>query len=141
MSARRGRNGAKVLSDELLQLFPDLPGKFRALAGNLSGGERQMLAFACALTVPPKVLMLDEPSAGLSPKYMADIVATVSRVNANGVSVLMVEQNAIEALRISDVCVVMANGRVRMTAPAPQVAAMDDLHSLYLGDPKEDAAV
>jgi|SRR5688500_4493019 branched-chain amino acid transport system ATP-binding protein len=141
MSARRGRNGAKVLSDELLQLFPDLPAKFRALAGNLSGGERQMLAFACALTVPPKVLMLDEPSAGLSPKYMADIFATVSRVNANGVSVLMVEQNAIEALRISDVCVVMANGRVRMTAPAAQVAAMDDLHSLYLGDPKEDAAV
>ena len=140
MSARRGRYGAKVLSDELLQLFPDLPGKFRALAGNLSGGERQMLAFACALTVPPKVLMLDEPSAGLSPKYMADIFATVSRVNANGVSVLMVEQNAIEALRISDVCVVMANGRVRMTAPASQVARMEDLHSLYLGDPKEDAA-
>ncbi len=141
MSTRRSRNGAKVLSDELLQLFPDLPGKFRALAGNLSGGERQMLAFACALTVPPKVLMLDEPSAGLSPKYMADIFATVSRVNANGVSVLMIEQNAIEALRISDVCVVMANGRVRMTAPASQVAAMEDLHSLYLGDPREDAAV
>jgi ABC-type branched-subunit amino acid transport system ATPase component len=139
MSARRGR-AAKVLSDELLELFPDLPGKFRALAGNLSGGERQMLAFACALTVPPKVLMLDEPSAGLSPKYMADIFATVSRVNANGVSVLMVEQNAIEALRISDTCVVMANGRVRMTASASEVAGMEDLHSLYLGDPREEPA-
>ena len=138
MSARRSRN-ASVLSDELLQLFPDLPGKFRALAGNLSGGERQMVAFACALTIQPKVLMLDEPSAGLSPKYMADIFTTVSRVNRQGVSVLMVEQNAIEALRISDVCVVMANGRVRMTAPASEVAGMADLHSLYLGDPREDA--
>jgi ABC-type branched-subunit amino acid transport system ATPase component len=139
MSARRGKNRGKVLSDDLLALFPDLPGKFRALAGNLSGGERQMLAFACALTVQPKVLMLDEPSAGLSPKYMADIFSTVSRVNASGVSVLMVEQNAIEALRISDTCVVMANGRVRMTAAAAEVAGMKDLHSLYLGDTREDA--
>jgi ABC-type branched-subunit amino acid transport system ATPase component len=136
MSRKRAKT---VLNDELIALFPELPGKFRALAGNLSGGQRQMLAFACALTVQPKVLMLDEPSAGLSPKYMADIFQTVSRVNASGVSILMVEQNAIEALRISDTCVVMANGRVRMTAPASQVADMSDLHSLYLGDTREDA--
>jgi len=124
----------KVLDDELLALFPELPEKFRALAGNLSGGQRQMLAFACALTVQPKVLMLDEPSAGLSPKYMADIFATVKKVNARGVSVFMIEQNATEALRISDTCIVMANGRVRMTAPASQVLDRDDLHSLYLGE-------
>ena len=124
----------KVLDDELLALFPELPEKFRALAGNLSGGQRQMLAFACALTVQPKVLMLDEPSAGLSPKYMADIFATVKKVNARGVSVFMIEQNATEALRISDTCIVMANGRVRMTAPASQVLDRDDLHSFYLGE-------
>jgi ABC-type branched-subunit amino acid transport system ATPase component len=127
----------KVLDDELLALFPELPGKFRALAGNLSGGQRQMLAFACALTVQPKVLMLDEPSAGLSPKYMADIFATVKKVNARGVSVFMIEQNATEALRISDTCIVMANGRVRMSAPASQVLDRGDLHSLYLGDTHE----
>ena len=137
MSRKRAK---AVLDDELIALFPEMPGKFRALAGNLSGGQRQMLAFACALTVQPKVLMLDEPSAGLSPKYMADIFQTVSRVNASGVSILMVEQNASEALRISDTCVVMANGRVRMTAPASEVAGMSDLHSLYLGDTREDAA-
>ncbi len=139
MSSPKARGGNKVLSDELLALFPELPGQFRALAGNLSGGQRQMLAFACALTVHPRVLMLDEPSAGLSPKYMADIFRTVSRVNASGVSVLMVEQNAIEALRISDTCVVMANGRVRLSAPAAQVADMQDLHNLYLGDIREES--
>jgi branched-chain amino acid transport system ATP-binding protein len=138
MSGDTARDGRKVLDDELLALFPELPGKFRALAGNLSGGQRQMLAFACTLTVHPKVLMLDEPSAGLSPKYMADIFATVKKVNARGVSVFMVEQNATEALRISDVCIVMANGRVRMTAPAGEVLGMRDLHSLYLGDARAE---
>lgn len=136
---RPGKNG-KVIDEELLSLFPELPGKFRALAGNLSGGQRQMLAFACALTVQPKVLMLDEPSAGLSPKYMADIFATVKAVNARGVSIFMIEQNAIEALRISNTCIVMANGRVRLNAPANQVLDMQDLHSLYLGDAREEAA-
>ena len=135
---RPGRNG-KVIDDELLALFPELPGKFRALAGNLSGGQRQMLAFACALTVQHKVLMLDEPSAGLSPKYMADIFSTVQKVNARGVSIFMIEQNAIEALRISTACIVMANGRVRLNAPANQVLDMQDLHSLYLGDTREEA--
>ncbi len=138
---RAPKKNGKVIDDELLALFPELPGKFRALAGNLSGGQRQMLAFACALTVQPKVLMLDEPSAGLSPKYMADIFATVQQVNARGVSIFMIEQNATEALRISNICLVMANGRVRHCAPASDVLGMEDLHSLYLGDARESAAV
>ncbi|MEO5764270.1 MAG: ABC transporter ATP-binding protein [Casimicrobiaceae bacterium] len=132
--------GNGVLDPEVLALFPELPAKFRTLAGNLSGGQRQMLAFACALTVEPKVLMLDEPSAGLSPKYMADIFATVKKVNARGVSIFMIEQNAAEALRISDTCIVMANGSVRLTSPACDVLAMKDLHSLYLGDAREAMA-
>ena len=140
MSAGRPGRSGKVIDDELLALFPELPGKFRALAGNLSGGQRQMLAFACALTVQPRVLMLDEPSAGLSPRYMADIFATVKKVNARGVSIFMIEQNAIEALRISNTCIVMANGRVRLNAPANQVLGMQDLHSLYLGDARDEAA-
>ena len=135
---RAPKKNGKVIDDELLALFPELPGKFRALAGNLSGGQRQMLAFACALTVQPKVLMLDEPSAGLSPKYMADIFATVKQVNARGVSIFMIEQNATEALRISNTCLVMANGRVRHCAPAEDVLGMADLHSLYLGDAREE---
>ena len=140
MSAERARNG-KAISDELIELFPELPSRFKALAGNLSGGQRQMLAFACALTIWPQVLVLDEPSAGLSPKYMADIFDTVKKVNGRGVSVLMVEQNAIEALRISHQCIVMANGRVRLCSEADAVLGMDDLHSLYLGDAREASLV
>src|SRR5438132_12117956 len=131
---RAPKKNGKVIDDELLALFPELPGKFRALAGNLSGGQRQMLAFACALTVQPKVLMLDEPSAGLSPKHMGDVFDKVQRVNAMGVSILMVEQNAREALRISHTCIVLAGGRVRAVAPANEVLGMKDLNSLYLGD-------
>lgn len=127
------------LADDMAALFPELPSRFKAKAGNLSGGQRQMLAFACALTVRPRVLMLDEPSAGLSPKFTADIFRTVKRVNEMGVSVLMIEQNAIEALRISDTCVVMAGGSVRLTAPAGEVLGMKDLQSLYLGDSREAA--
>ena len=139
MSKRRTR-GEAVVSEELVALFPELPRRFGTLAGNLSGGQRQMLAFACALTVQPKLLIMDEPSAGLSPKYMGDIFDCIRKVNATGVSVLMVEQNAIEALRISDRCVVMANGRVRLCSDAAAVLDMPDLQTLYLGDGAPAAA-
>jgi branched-chain amino acid transport system ATP-binding protein len=134
-----GRGRGSPLPPDMAALFPELPARFKTLAGNLSGGQRQMLAFACALTVRPKVLMLDEPSAGLSPKITAEIFETVKNVNAMGVSVLMVEQNAIEALRISDACIVMAGGRIRLSAPAAEVLGMQDLQSLYLGDARETA--
>jgi ABC-type branched-subunit amino acid transport system ATPase component len=129
-----GRAKGAVVSDELVALFPELPSRFKALAGNLSGGQRQMLAFACALTVKPDLLMMDEPSAGLSPKYMIDIFDCIRKVNETGVSVLMVEQNAVEALRISKQCIVMANGRVRLCSDAASVLGMPDLQTLYLGD-------
>jgi len=135
--AREFMGGGTSLDDEVTTLFPELSTRHKALAGNLSGGQRQMLALACALTVRPRVLMLDEPSAGLSPKYMGDIFDTVKKVNAMGVSVLMVEQNATEALRISDACVVLAGGRVRLNAPAGEVLGMKNLQSLYLGDARE----
>jgi len=114
-------------------LFPELRSHYKKKAGNLSGGQRQMLAFACALAVHPKVLMLDEPSAGLSPLLMSAVFDKVKKVNAMGVSILMVEQNAREALRISDTCIVLAGGRVRSCGPADAVLGMKDLNSLYLG--------
>lgn len=129
-----GRAKGPVVSNELVALFPELPSRFKALAGNLSGGQRQMLAFACALTVKPDLLIMDEPSAGLSPKYMTDIFDCIAKVNGTGVSVLMVEQNAIEALRISNQCIVMANGRVRLCSDAASVLGMPDLQTLYLGE-------
>ena len=135
-----GGGAGELLPDDLAALFPDLPSRYGALAGNLSGGQRQMLALACALTVRPKVLMLDEISAGLSPLLSNAIFKTVKSINERGVSVLMVEQNAIEALGISDMCLVLAGGRVRFCAPAGEVLGMKDLHSLYLGDAREATA-
>ena len=129
-----GRRDKRVLDDELEQLFPELPKHYRIAAGNLSGGQRQMLAFACALTVRPRLLMLDEPSAGLSPLLMKEVFNKVEQVNRMGVSILMVEQNAIEALRISDSCIVLAGGRVRACAQADEILGMKDLNTLYLGD-------
>ena len=131
MGEKRG-NG-RAIDDEIVALFPELPAHFGKKAGNLSGGQRQMLAFACALAVRPKVLMLDEPSAGLSPLLMTAVFDKVKKVNAMGVSILMVEQNAREALRISDTCIVLAGGRVRSCGSADTVLGMKDLNKLYLG--------
>jgi ABC-type branched-subunit amino acid transport system ATPase component len=131
-----GANGAatRLLDAELAQLFPELSKHYRIAAGNLSGGQRQMLAFACALTARPRLLILDEPSAGLSPILTREVFERVQRVNRTGVSILMIEQNAIEALRISHTCIVLAGGRVRACSPASEVLGMKDLNSLYLGD-------
>src|SRR5205823_13837121 len=116
----------KAVDEEWVALFPELPAHFGKKAGNLSGGQRQMLAFACALAVQPKVLMLDEPSAGLSPLLMKEVFDKVKKVNEMGVRILMVEQNAREALRISDTCIVLAGGRVRSCGPADAVLGMKD---------------
>jgi ABC-type branched-subunit amino acid transport system ATPase component len=131
MANERG-NGSAV-DPELVELFPELPAHFGKKAGNLSGGQRQMLAFACALAVRPKVLMLDEPSAGLSPLLTVAVFDKVKKVNAMGVSILMVEQNAREALRISDTCIVLTGGRVRSCGPAAAVLGAKDLNRIYLG--------
>ena len=131
-----GANGkaARVLDEGLEELFPELPKHYRIAAGNLSGGQRQMLAFACALTARPRLLILDEPSAGLSPILTREVFERVQRVNRTGVSILMIEQNAIEALRISHTCIVLSGGRVRACASAREVLGMKDLNSFDLGD-------
>jgi ABC-type branched-subunit amino acid transport system ATPase component len=127
-------HGRRGFDERLEELFPELPMHYRIAAGNLSGGQRQMLAFACALTVRPRLLILDEPSAGLSPILTREVFERVERVNRTGVSILMIEQNAIEALRISHRCIVLSGGRVRACASAQEVLEMKDLNSLYLGD-------
>lgn len=114
-------------------MFPDLEPLRRVRAGNLSGGQRQMVAFGMAMMLEPRVLLLDEPSAGLSPLMVRQMFDIVRRVNAEGVAILMVEQNAIEGLRIAHRGIVMAAGRVALEGSARSLLASNEVSDLYLG--------
>jgi branched-chain amino acid transport system ATP-binding protein len=129
----RGRAGVEpVYEEKVLDTFPEIVRRKGALAGNLSGGQRQMLAFACALLANPEVLLLDEPSAGLSPALVLEVMGLVERVRATGVTVLLVEQNVGAALAIADEGVVLVGGRISMRAPARELSG-SDLGDLFLG--------
>jgi branched-chain amino acid transport system ATP-binding protein len=117
----------------VLALFPDLLPKRRVAVGRLSGGQRQMVAIGRALMLEPRLLMLDEPTAGLSPKFCALIFERVRAIAAQRVAVLMVEQNARPALAIADRGVVLAVGRNRATAPGPALLADPEIGRLFLG--------
>ena len=114
-------------------MFPDLLRQRGLLAGRLSGGQRQMLAVARALISRPRVLMLDEPSAGLSPKLVAQVFDKLAEVRASGVTLLLVEQNVKAALALADRAVVLVEGRERLVAPAKGLADDPRLAQLYLG--------
>ncbi|MGJ8609721.1 MAG: ABC transporter ATP-binding protein [Yoonia sp.] len=123
----------KAARDKVYEMFPDLKPLAQVPAGNLSGGQRQMVAFGMALMLEPRVLLLDEPSAGLSPLMVGQMFDTVKQVNASGVAILMVEQNAVQGLRIADEGIVMASGRIAMQAPAAELLKSSDVSELYLG--------
>ncbi len=113
--------------------FPVLAQKRRAAARTLSGGQRQVLAMAIALMAEPRVLLLDEPSAGLSPVAAATLFETITGIRAEGTPVLLVEQNAQAALAIADRGVVLVDGRVAHAGPAAAMAADPDIRRLFLG--------
>ena len=119
--------------DEMFRMFPDLARQRNLVAGSLSGGQRQMLAVARALLVGPRVLMLDEPSAGLSPKLVGQVFADLQAIRDRGVTILLVEQNARAALSIGDRAYVLVEGREAHEGPARGL--MDDpvIAELYLG--------
>ena len=128
LSLGRRRPDAK-----LFELFPNLEAKRTQLAGRLSGGERQMLSMAQALMTEPKLLLLDEPSSGLAPKVTQQVFRAVKSLVAQGMSVLMVEQNAKAALTIADRAYVMEHGRVVLEGRASDIAANDHVRQAYLG--------
>ena len=124
---------AKQRIEGVLSRFAVLGSKRRHAARTLSGGERQMLAMAMALMVEPAVLLLDEPSAGLSPVAADRLFDAILQINREGVSIAMVEQNANEALAISHRAYIMVDGRNSRTGVAPQLAADPEIKRLFLG--------
>ena len=119
--------------EEMYALFPPLAERRRTPAGALSGGQRQMVAIAKALMVDPVVLLLDEPTAGLSPRFRSEIFAVVEDINARGTSILMVEQNARQALGIADRGYVLVDGRNRMDGTGAGLLADPDVGAMFLG--------
>lgn len=119
--------------DEMFELFPDLAVRPNRKAGSLSGGQRQMLAVARALMLDPVLLLLDEPSAGLSPAMTNLVLERISEINATGVAFLLVEQNAREALRLSDRGYVLSAGENRLDDAGHALLDNPEVARLYLG--------
>jgi branched-chain amino acid transport system ATP-binding protein len=125
--ARRARIG------KVEAMFPDLAARPNLRAGQLSGGQRQMLAVARALIVDPRVLILDEPSAGLSPRIVGEVFANLKAINASGVTIILVEQNVKAALAIAHRGVVLVEGRMRHEGRAETLTSDPLIAELYLG--------
>ena len=137
---RIAKSKAAVAFERVYHLFPRLKERRKQLAGTLSGGEQQMLAMGRALMGTPKLLMLDEPSLGLAPIIVADIFRIIGELRANGVSVLLVEQNARAALEIADRAYVMELGEFILSGPGREIAANARVAASYLGFQHEGAS-
>jgi len=119
--------------DRMFTLFPILKEREMQLAGTMSGGEQQMLAIARGLMAQPRLLMLDEPSWGIAPKFVTKVLDVIQRVNETGVTVLLVEQNLHKALSIAHHGYVIQTGRIVMQGSGSELAANDDVKKAYLG--------
>jgi len=133
MGAFVRRDDFSYLIDQIYGYFPDLAEKRKQPAGELSGGQRQMVAMGRALMIEPSLLLLDEPTAGLSPRYMNEIFERVVTINNSGVGVLMVEQNAKQALAIAHKGFVLANGRNRFTDTGQALLNDPEVAKSFLG--------
>lgn len=127
-----GRHGLAEL-DRVLALFPVLGQRRGQMAGSLSGGEQQMLCIARALMARPSILLLDEPSLGLAPKVVKSIFDLLAQIRSEGLSILIVEQNAKAALRIADRAAVMEGGRIVIEGPSADLAGDPRIVEAYLG--------
>jgi len=133
MGAYTRRGGVSERIDELCELFPDLRASIRRKAGALSGGQRSMLAMARALMLDPEVMLLDEPSAGLSPILQRTLWEQIEKVASTGVGVCVVEQNTRRSLRHAEWGYVMVLGKNRLDGPASELLHDDEVIDLYVG--------
>lgn len=133
---RKDKDGIASDMDYVYSLFPRLKERSWQPAGTLSGGEQQMLAVGRALMSCPKVLMMDEPSLGLAPLIVKDIFSIIRRVNADGITVLLIEQNANAALRIADYGYVLETGVIALTGTGEELLRNESVREAYLGKKK-----
>ena len=122
--------------EEVLALFPRLRERLKQRGGTLSGGEQQMLAVGRALMAKPKLIMMDEPSLGLAPIVVRGIFEIIREINRQGITVLLIEQNANMALKIADWAYVMQTGSILMQGPGEELAANEEVKAAYLGTAK-----
>ena len=119
--------------DEMLAMFPILKNRLHGQAGNLSGGEQQMLAMARALMAKPKILLLDEPSLGLAPKMIEFIFELILKINQKSMTILLVEQNAFKALELADYAYVIESGVIQMEGAGRELLKNPQIKQAYLG--------
>ncbi len=130
---KRARDKFHETLEWVFSLFPKLKERRAQLAGTMSGGEQQMLAIARGLMSRPEVLMMDEPSMGLAPKLVLEIFGTIKKLREEGVTILLVEQNAKAALDVSDRAYILETGRIVLHGPAQELLGMDEVRKAYLG--------
>jgi branched-chain amino acid transport system ATP-binding protein len=130
---RQDRQGIQRDLEQVYSLFPRLSERQRQVAGTLSGGEQQMLAIGRALMSQPRMLLLDEPSLGLAPLLVERIFAVIQELHQQGVTILLVEQNAYQALRIANRAYVLETGQIRLAGAATELASDPQVRAAYLG--------
>ncbi|WP_437320905.1 ABC transporter ATP-binding protein [Sorangium sp. So ce385] len=131
--SRRAQPGLRRNLERVFEMFPRLADRRGQKAGTLSGGEQQMVAVARGLMAEPKVLMLDELSLGLSPRLVLDLFESLRRLKAEGLTMLLVEQNVAMAMAVSDYAYVLAEGRVHLEGEASELARKEEVRRAYLG--------
>ena len=132
-SYRRGRSARQKNLGHVVEIFPRLKERWTQAAGTLSGGEQQMLAIGRGLMSEPKLLILDEPSLGLSPLLVEEMFALIGRMNAEGLAILLVEQNVVQSLAIAHRAYVLEGGKVALSGKASDLAEHPELRKSYLG--------